>query len=619
MDKFEDKTLKKGWGERKASPEYDTYKEKTASARRLGWQETKRKPGLIRAGKKYFWPVVLIALISAIFYFYYFAAPVFDKNAVRVSVTGPKTISSGDLVSFKAFFRNDSGIPLKNAKVVFEWPEGSSFEGIVSPKTMQSEKTLGILMPNQEKILIFEGRIYGEKADVKKIKVMLNYNPGETADYFENNIEFEMGIGTIPVFLNVIIPTQVASDKESEIKVEYVNQSEASFSDMEIRAEYPSSFEFISSDPNPAVTNNNIWQLGTVEGKESNTLTIKGKFKGKEGERQLVSLDIGQSEKGGEFISFANSLAETQLASAALMVFQTANGSRDTSVNWGDVVSYKISYKNTTDNQISNTVIVAQVDEDYVDIKSLNIPWGSFDGRTNSIIWNQSGVPDLAVLDPKEEGYVGFSVRLKPEFAPSSVSDKNLEVKTVAKIFSGSLPEDLSGLPIEHQDDLTVKINTILGFKVNSYYSDGPVKNFGPLPPKVGEETSYAVSWQIVNTTNDVKDVEVSATIPPNIKWTGSIDPPDAGISYDKERGLIVWKPGIVFAGSGFFIPSQRVDFQLSFLPAPVHIGQTFNLISKATMKGSDVFTGTELSRVIPAIDSTLGGSISQALSRVIQ
>src|SRR3989344_8261613 len=105
-------------------------------------------------------------------------------------------------------------------------------------------------------MLIVEGWIYGEKSDVKKVKTTLGYNPGETADYFENIEEFEMGIETIPIFLNITLPGQVVGDKEAEIKVEYINQSEASFADMEIRAEYPASFEFASSDPNPATANN---------------------------------------------------------------------------------------------------------------------------------------------------------------------------------------------------------------------------------------------------------------------------------------------------------------------------------------------------------------------------
>ena len=139
------------------------------------------------------------------------------------------------------------------------------------------------------------------------------------------------------------------------------------------------------------------------------------------------------------------------------------------------------------------------------------------------------------------------------------------------------------------------------------------------MPPRVGNETSYAVSWQIVNTTNDLKDVVVRASVPPNIKWTGSIDPKDAGITYDPIKGLITWKPGIVFAGSGYTIPSQRVDFQLSFIPALIHVDKAMPLLSDIYMEGTDVFTGKKIERSIADLDSSLNGSINATFSRVTQ
>ncbi|MBI3671742.1 hypothetical protein HY249_03030, partial [Candidatus Azambacteria bacterium] len=310
---------------------------------------------------------------------------------------------------------------------------------------------------------------------------------------------------------------------------------------------------------------------------------------------------------------------ETKLASSALLVFQTVNDSRDPSVNFGDVLNYKISYKNTTDSQISNVIILAQLDDKFLDMRSLSIPWGSFDGRTNSIIWNQSGVPALAVLDPNEEGSVTFSIKVKPSFTPQSASDKNLKIKSSVQIASGAVPESLAGLPVEYEDMLYVKLQTAVGFGANGYYSDGPITNFGPLPPTVGSETSYAISWQAVNTVNDVKDTVVTASLPLNVKWTGVVEPKDADISYDKEKGLITWKPGVIFAGSGFSIPPQRVDFQLSFLPALVHVGQQFKLISEASLSGTDVFTGKAINKSAQSMDSSLKGVIKQDSARVIQ
>jgi hypothetical protein len=618
FEDLEKKVLKKGWGRKKSIPDYEVYKESEQQIKKLGWQESFRtKEHTKIKSLNIFWAILFFGILSTVVYYFYFLGPVFNPEQIKMYISGPQKISSGEKASFKVSYRNDSNVVLRGVKLDFEWPDNSVFENKGQKEPVKIQRDVGVLMPNQEKVLIFEGRVYGEKDSIKTIKAKLSYTPSELERSFEIDKEFKISIETIPIFLNVSMPEQVVSKKEAEIKVEYINQSDASFSNMEIRAEYPSGFEFISSNPNPAASNN-VWQLGTILGGEEGSLTIRGKFNGTEGEKQTVSIDVG--EAGGtekEFSSFASSLTETQLASSALLVFQTVNDSRDVSLDLGSSLTYKISYKNTTNTQISNIVILAQVDDSFVDLKTLSIPWGSFDGRTNSIIWNQSGVPELAVLDPKEEGSVSFSVKVKQDFIPKTPQDKNLEIRSTARIASGSIPDNLEGLPVEDQDVLKVKLNTIFSFNTFGYYNDGPIKNFGPLPPKVGEETSYAVSWQMINTTNDIKDVVVRASIPPNIKWTGFIDPKDAGIIYNPEKGTIEWRPGIVFAGSGYTIPSQRVDFQLSFLPALVHVGKKINLISDVTIEGVDVFTGKKIERIASGLDSGLKGAISSSESTV--
>ncbi len=617
FEKLEKKVLGRDWGKKKSIPDYEVYKEDEQQIKKLGWQES-------YAGRKHtktkssniFWMTLFLGLVFSAVYYFYFLGPVFNPEQIKMYIVGPQKISSGEKASFKVSYRNDSNVVLRDVKLNFEWPDNSVFEN-GEKKPVKIEKDVGVLMPNQEKILIFEGRIYGEKDSTKTIKAKLSYTPSELERSFEIDKEFKISIETVPIFLNVSMPEQVVSSKEAEIRVEYINQSDASFSNMEIRAEYPLGFEFVSSDPNPAASNN-VWQLGTVLGGEEGKLTIRGKFNGSEGEKQTISIDIGEAgNAGSEFSAFASSLTETQLASSALLVFQTVNDSRDVSTDLGATLTYKISYKNTTNTQISNVVILAQVDDSFVDLKTLSIPWGSFDGRTNSIIWNQAGVPELAVLDPKEEGSVNFSVKVKQDFIPKTPQDKNLEITSTARIASGAVLDDLEGLPVEDKDVLKVKLNTIFSFNVFGYYNDGTIKNFGPLPPKVGEETSYAISWQIVNTTNDVKDVVVKASIPPNVKWTGNIDPKDAGIIYNPEKGTIRWEPGIVFAGSGYTIPSQRVDFQLSFLPALFHIGKKINLLSDVTIEGVDVFTGKKIERKASGLDSSLGGAVASSESKV--
>ncbi len=619
LEKLEKKVLSKKWGSKKPVDEFEVYRE-DEKMDKLGWQEPKRVKRSKKRISGMFW-TFLLSVFSAIFlyYYYFIAPPIFDPSDVKVYITGPEKVSSGDLVSYKVSYRNNSKVVLRDVSLSFEWPAGSLFEGEEYSEPVKIERRVGVLMPSQEKSVILEGRIYGQKDSQKSVKSVLTYRPEELQKKFSSYKDMSVSIEAVPIFLNVTLSDQVVSGKEVEFKIEYINESDAVFSNMEIRAEYPSGFEFISSDPNP-VSSNNVWQLGTVQGEEEGSIIVRGVFSGAEGEQKIISVDIGQRGLNSEeFTSVANSLAETKIASSALLVFQTVNGAREASASLGDTLNYKISYKNTTNTQISNVVVLAQIDDKVIDLSTLDIPWGSFDGRTNSIIWNQSGVPGLAVLDPGEEGYVSFSVKLKKSLIPTSVNDKNFTIKSTAQIASGSTPTDLKGVPVENQDVLEVKVNTVLGFNVSAYYKDGPIQNTGPIPPRVGQETTYAISWQIANTTNDAKDVVVEASIPPNIKWTGVVDPKDANITFDQERGVVRWEPGVVFAGSGYTIPSQRVDFQLSFLPALVHVGKVFDLTSDATLTATDVFTGNEIKRELKGIDSGLNGKVKAGEARVVR
>jgi len=202
---------------------------------------------------------------------------------------------------------------------------------------------------------------------------------------------------------------------------------------------------------------------------------------------------------------------------------------------------------------------------------------------------------------------------------PKDFSDKELKVVSTAKITSSAVPEELEGLPVGSEDKLEVKIHTQFSFNGRGYYSDGLIQNSGPLPPRAGEKTTYSITWQLTNTTNDVENVKVTAVVPPNVEWTGTIYPQDANISFDANSGTISWDAGKVFAGTGILTPPKRVDFQLAFTPGLYHVGQVFSLISGASLSGTDSFTGMEIKKEVSGINSDLAGAIPRDQGRVVQ
>ena len=621
LEEFEKKLYTRDSGKEKKQKSYELYKEEDLFAPRPGWEGDRRRFSLAGSGFKIamvFLALLAVGAIAVFGYLYSRQDGLFDVREVKVFIYGPENISTGDEVSFSIVYKNDSNVVLRDAELIFEWPERSVLSIDEVPAGSLSVKyDFGTIVPFQEKTAVMKGRIFGLRGEEKVVKASFSYRPENTDSAFEDSVTASVKIAATPLAVKLNVPDQAVSGKELSLLLEYQNQSDADFSDMSVKLLYPSGFNFVSADPAPT-SENNIWKLGDIKGRTNGLIKINGSFSGAQGEVKSMYAEIGQFDGNDQFISYAGTESRTGLASSALVVFQTVNDSRDYATNPGTVLRYKIRYKNTTNYQISNAVILAEIDEKYVNIKSLNISWGAFDARTNSIIWNSIGVPDLAVLDPKEEGDVSFSINVKPVFLPKDFSDKNLTIVSAAKITSATPPEQLAGLPIEGEDRLEAKINTQFSFNEKAYYQDGVIQNSGPVPPKVGERTTYAISWQLTTTINDVDDLEVIAVIPPTVEWTGVVSPADADIKYNPENGEVKWRAGKVLAGTGIFMPVRKVDFQVAFTPALVHVGDLINLLSDAVLKGTDSFTGMKIERTASQVNSDLlnalkeGGRVTQ-------
>ena len=620
LEEFEKKLYTRKEDEAAKQKGYEVYKEEDSTQMQGRWEKSEPASLSLGARKIRVMPILVAAffalMISGGYYLFTREQP-FEAQRVYGDISGPDRVSSGDEVSYTITYRNNTNVALRGGSMVFTWPEGSVALDENDRAAREVREEIGMIVPGQEKSATFKRRIYGVKDEQKEISAVFRYTPENVAKEIEDKKIKTLMIVATPLALIIQAPDQAVSGKEIEIAVEYQNQSDALFSDMELRAVYPKDFIFVSADPVPS-SENNVWKLGDIEGRESGTIKIKGNFFGAQGETKSVYMELGVKGDNDAFMQYARAESTVAIASSALFVFLTANDARDYAANPGGSVQFKVHYKNTTNVQIPNVTILASLDKTYIEIKTLSVQWGVIDGRTNSIIWNPVSVPELAVLDPKEEGVVSFSATLKSGFLPKNFSDKNLTVVARTRITAVASPESLSGLPLESEDEVSVKINTQFSFNEKAYFQDGLLQNTGPFPPTVGQRTTIGISWQLSTTINDVDEIEATAVVPPNVEWTGNVYPQDANITYDPDRGIIRWKPGKMFAGTGILLSPLRVDFQLAFTPADVHIGQVINLISGATLKAIDAFTGTQMDRQVPAVNTDLLNSVKKELGRVI-
>lgn len=583
---------------RPEAPEEFQPKENEPQISTTGWEAQKNEEFMtVRKYKKKkmlfrLVGLVVFLVISALGvwgYIYFFRT--FKPTDIYVKIKGPDTVESGENVQFFVSYQNSSKFDLNNAVLVFEWPKGSVPK---DSKSLKVEKRIGVITSGREMTVSFEGKIFGAKNDKLAASSALKYSIENQNVTYEAKGAFESIISKTPFSVVMNMPPRAVSGNEVDLTLEYQNLSETEFSNMQLKMEYPEGFVFTGADPAPS--SGGVWDFNKIGGKEIGRIKIKGILSGRDNETKLFQSFIGSSD-GSRFISYSNGQVSSVMSSTILFVYQTVNDTRELTASPDDVLTYKIIYRNTSDVAVPNVVVSTKVSGKAIDYKSFDIKWGSFSGATNSIIWNASGVPQLELLSPGEEGEVSFSVRVNRSISISGANDNNFIITSIASISSDQVPSALRGIPVGNEDKIDVKLSTVLGMSTIGLYQNSPIENSGPMPPKVGQKTTYNIIWQLTNTSNDIDNARIEASLPPSAAWEGKISPANANITYERSSGKVVWNIGKIPAGTGFVMPALQAAFQISIVPGFADVGNAIDLILVSIFAGNDSFTNTTVSK----------------------
>jgi hypothetical protein len=143
------------------------------------------------------------------------------------------------------------------------------------------------------------------------------------------------------------------------------------------------------------------------------------------------------------------------------------------------------------------------------------------------------------------------------------------------------------------REEFVTKISSKIEVSQKGFYYDEVFGNSGPIPPRVGETTTYTILWQVKNYYSDVKDVKVRAKLPEYVSLTGKIFPEEMAskFSFDPNSREVVWSLGDLERGKGVFTPPLSIAFQVAFSPIESQRGQTPEIIGEIKISGEDTWT----------------------------
>lgn len=534
--------------------------------------------------------ILFLALIFAsIFLYGNWKRNLYSKEVLKIEILGPSEVSLGQEVEYTVKYKNNGDFRLEEPELIFEPPENSLKDGELAKREIFKEEKLGIaIYPGEENSFSFKLRIFGKENEVKIAKATLSYRPKNLKARYSSNTSLATQIKSVPITFEFDLPSKVESNNNFVFHLDYFSNVNWLLQNLRVQTEYPIEFEFLESKPKSIEKTE--WEIPVLNKSEGGRIEIRGKISNEIGMAKIFRARLGILI-GGKFVLLKEIEKGIEIVKPSIYIRQEINGNPQYVAMPGDWLHYTIYFKNIGDEELANLFLISKLEGEAFDFQTIKSDLGETKAGDDSVVFDWRKISKLQYLAPREEGRVDFWIKLKDNLG----SIKNPILKN--KVFISQAKEEF-----------LTKISSKIEVVQKGYFQDEVFGNSGPIPPKVGQVTTYTIIWQVKNYYSDVKDVKVKARLPNYISLTGKIFPEEIAskFSFDPESREVVWSLGNLEKGCGISTPSPSLAFQISFIPTENQIGQTPDIISEVKISGEDTWTEKILEATSSAITTVL-------------
>ncbi|OHA19230.1 MAG: hypothetical protein A3C08_00880 [Candidatus Taylorbacteria bacterium RIFCSPHIGHO2_02_FULL_47_18] len=526
---------------------------------------------------------------------------VVSSEKVFVQFAGPLSVAGGEPFNFEVSVRNDNSSQIEAADLLLEFPEGTRRANNPLAEMRRFREALGEIAPGESLSKKHEAILFGEEGEHLVISATLEYRVRGSNALLKKTSRYEVALGTAPLSISITGMRETANKSEFSLELEVKSNSTTALRDIIVEADYPFGFAFKNSSPRPT-SGERAWALGDLSAGGTRRITLSGIVSGAEGDERVFRFRAGPAQSG------SGSNIGTALVSAShavllrrpfLAISLIVNGEEGTEfiTEKGKTVRVGVAWENNLPTRATDAQITVRLDGALYDPASVVPDGGSYyRAQDGTIVWDRSADGSLATMEPGARGQKQFSVNVRGP-GTGVYALKNPSFGISASISArGPAGASEAGGAIETKTRAEVKLLADLSLSARLARWSGTFTNRGPIPPKVGEETTYTVVWSLSNAFNELSDARVSATLPSYVRFVGAVSPAGERVSYDAISGVVMWEAGEVKAGVGIGGIPREVAFQVALVPASSQAGSIPTLVGEASAEGNDRFTGRSVS-----------------------
>lgn len=532
--------------------------------------------------------VITATMWSGFFVYTKFFEPTRDKE-FTLEIAMDDTIVSGQKAQIEVLYTNPTNVPVAALELDLNLPSAFRTYSFNQEPTDLDNLIwdLGSLSGMSDGKIIVDGVWIAQTPSETPVQAHATYKPGN----FNSNFE-EIAVTyvtTLESTLKATIegPEEASAGQDLLYNMKIENTGEEAFEQVLINLDLPEGFYLQDSEPSLAAGGPAQWTIAHIDAGAIEEITFSGTFASNIESFQYFDATISLAIDDRS-VEQATAQAYTDVLANDMTVQLVANGSSsNTSLDIGSTLRLSISLENTEDIPIEDIDILLDFQAD----DSIPIKWSSAsldDGTISSagISWS------FDLIEPGEKILLNTSFPLDSTLG---VGDADQFRIVASASYQG---RTVMSSPIE----VSINSQASLSTSIRYFEEDGSALGNGPLPPQVGNTTTYRVIWNIQNSLHDLENIRVSASLPPHVIWAGNATQDIGAITFNDSDKTVTWNLTSLSAG----ISSVNGSFSISITPDDGDIGSFIKLISGSTLSAKDVTTEQTLSRSTDSLNTDL-------------
>ena len=492
-----------------------------------------------------------------------------------------ENVTSGSEIEMSLIYENQGSKGLSDLELEMVFPPGFEFldSNPESVALLGQRFLLGDLDSGRSKKVVFSGIFSGSPQEVKTVTARMFYKQGNSTAVFSESAEAKINFLAPDFDLRVNATPEVIDSQDVTYEIRFKNISERDVRNLELRLFFPNGFTL--KNATPAQTKDGVWEIVDFTRSEERVILVTGTLEGIPRERKILRADLGQTV-GSDFTVLTRSSVSTIILDSPIKATHVLSDNSTGVIGFGENLNYKIQYENTGRVGMNNVRIELTLEGEAFDLSSIRVQGGALVGK--KVVWNPSGQPALAVLQPGEKGELSLSLDVK-----DTIAEENLEnpvIITKSYIASDELPENILG----NSQEVKIRSELTIGAKMNYL--------LGVNPPKALEETIYEIVFQIDSTSNKLSDLIWLSTLnTPTVDFVeSSVVPADeaSNFDYNINSGRITWRVGEIDPYG-----AKQIKFQVRVRPSVVDSKKSLDVVKDINVSGQDLFVDESINAQI--------------------